>query len=232
MRLSIVVPTLNEGALIAGLLRRLQPLRERSCELIVVDGGSDDDTCELAAPLADRVMASETGRAHQMNCGAAAASGDWLWFLHVDSGLHEEPLRYLQAIVESPAEWGRFDVRLDADAPIFRLIETLMNLRSRLSGIATGDQGIFVRRELFERVGGFPGIPLMEDIELSRQLRRYRRPSGLRLRLIASARRWQRHGVLRTTLLMWRLRLAYFLGAEPAGLAKAYRQCASPTHES
>jgi rSAM/selenodomain-associated transferase 2 len=233
MRLSVIVPTLNEGALIAGLLHGLQPLRRLACELIVVDGGSADNTCELARPLADRVLISAPGRAQQMNRGATAASGDWLWFVHADSGLLCAPSRYLQAIVEGPSPWGRFDVRLDAEDRIFRLIETLMNLRSCLSGIVTGDQGMFVRRDLFERCRGFADIPLMEDVELSRRLRLQLRPHCVRgLRLGASARRWKRHGVLRTVLLMWRLRLAYFLGAEPAGLAEVYRQCASPTRES
>jgi rSAM/selenodomain-associated transferase 2 len=233
VRLSVVIPALNEGAVIAGLLKDLQPLRELGCELIVVDGGSGDNTRELARPLADRVLVSEPGRALQMNRGAATASGDWLWFVHADSRLLCEASRYLQAIVDGPSPWGRFDVRLDVRGRVFRLIETMMNLRSRLSGIVTGDQGLFVRRDLFERSRGYAGIPLMEDIELSRRLRLQLRPHCVHgLRLGASARRWQRHGVLRTLLLMWRLRLAYFLGAEPAGLAKVYRQCASPTQES
>lgn len=229
--LSIVIPTLNEGAVIERLLEALQPLRVRDCELIVADGGSTDTTRDLALPLVDQVVACTPGRAQQMNRGAQVASGDWLWFVHADSGFAGDAGIFLQAILGSPREWGRFDVRLEADAWVYCLIETLMNWRSRLSGIATGDQGMFVRRRLFEAEGGFAAIPLMEDIELSRRLRKHGRPACVPIRLCTSARRWQQHGVLRTVFLMWRLRLAYYLGAEPARLAEAYRLCSSPRRE-
>ena len=229
--LSVIVPTLDEGAVIRTLLEALQPLRRLGGELIVVDGGSGDATPSLAAPLADRVLECEPGRAMPMNHGAAVARGDWLWFLHADAGLEGAATGYLDTIRGCGRDWGRFDVRLEATGPLFRLIGTMMNLRSRLTGIATGDQGLFVRRALFESLGGFAPIALMEDIELSRRLRRRQRPACPRLRLSASARRWQRDGVLRTILLMWRLRLAYFLGADPQRLAEAYRPCGSPTRE-
>lgn len=231
MRLSVIVPTLDEGAVIGPLLRQLAGLREQGHQVIVSDGGSVDDTRSLALELAELVVGTP-GRAAQMNRGAQLADGDWLWFVHADSAFGEALPAMVASILSSPRDWGRFDVRLDALDMAFRGIEALMNLRSCLSGIVTGDQGLFVRRELFERVGGFPEQPLMEDIELSRRLRRHARPACCRERLHSSARRWQRDGVLRTVLLMWRLRLAYFLGVPPQRLAQQYRQCSSPTPES
>ncbi|RMG35244.1 MAG: glycosyltransferase [Gammaproteobacteria bacterium] len=232
IRVSVVIPTLDEGETIEELLLALAPVRATGHELILVDGGSSDDTCERAIDHVDRLLRVEPGRAHQMNRGAAVATGDWLWFVHADSRMPAGAQAYLKAIVASRRDWGRFDVRLDAPDPVFRAIETGMNWRSRLSGIATGDQGIFVRRSVFESIRGFPEIPLMEDIALSRRLRRRERPACPRLRLVTAGRRWQRHGVVRTVLLMWGLRLAYFLGADPAWLARHYRPCASPTHAS
>ncbi len=231
MRLSIVIPTLDEGEVIATLLTALQPLRSMGGELILVDGGSRDRTCEQAASLVDCLVFSPAGRALQMNRGAQAAKGEWLWFVHADTRLVERPADYLAAILASRAGWGRCDIRIDGAQPIFRVIERMMNWRSRLSGIATGDQGLFVRRTLFKQLGGFADIPLMEDIELCRRLRARERPNALSLRLQTSARRWQRQGVWRTLVLMWRLRLAYFLGGDPERLARDYRQCSSPTRE-
>lgn len=229
---SVIVPALNEGAVIARLLEALQPLRAVGHELIVVDGGSGDDTCRRCDGRVDRLVETAPGRARQMNAGAEIARGEWLWFVHADSRLQAPPQTYARAIVDSPRPWGRFDVSLDGAEPVLRLVETGMNWRSRLTGIATGDQGIFVRRALFRQAGGYPSLPLMEDIVLSRSLRRLARPATLRLRMGTSARRWQRHGVWRTIFLMWRLRLAFFLGADPADLARVYRACASPTPES
>jgi len=232
MRLSIIVPALNEGEVIAGLLNTLQPLRSAGCELILVDGGSTDATRDLAVSLVDCLVFSPPGRAHQMNQGAAVARGEWLWFLHADSALLAKPRDYLAAIIASRSDWGRCDIRLDAPGWIYRMIEWMMNWRSRLTGIATGDQGLFVRRDLFSGIGGYADIPLMEDVELCRRLRRGQRPTAVRHRLQTSARRWQRFGVWRTILLMWRLRLAYFLGVDPERLARDYRQCSSPTRGS
>lgn len=230
--LSIIVPALNEGAVIEDLLEALQPLRAMGHQLILVDGGSEDDTCERSNRLVDRLQKSAPGRAIQMNAGAELACGDWLWFVHADSLLRAPAQVYAQAIESSSWPWGRFDISLDGPELSLRLVETGMNWRSRLTGIATGDQGIFVRRELFWQVGGYEDLPLMEDIALSCSLRRVARPATPSLRLGTSARRWQRHGVWRTIFLMWRLRLAFFLGADPADLARAYRACASPTPES
>jgi rSAM/selenodomain-associated transferase 2 len=221
-RITFVVPVLNEAAGIGASLEALAPLRARGHELIVVDGGSDDGTPVLARALADSVLSAPRGRALQMNAGAAAASGAALVFLHVDVRLPEgADLLVLDALASRP--WGRFDVTLDSPRALLGLVGAMMNLRSRLTGVATGDQALFVRREVFEREGGYARIPLMEDVELSARLRRVGRPACLRARVLASARRWEKRGVLRTMALMWRLRLAYFLGADPERLAERYR---------
>ncbi len=221
--IAIILPVLNEEAQITACLTRLQPLREQNCELIVVDGGSGDRTVALAEPLADRVIPGPKGRAAQMNAGARQACGDILWFLHADSLPPPDAVTLIRVALAPPSrQWGRFDVRLSGRHPLLRVVETLMNVRSRLTGIATGDQGIFVRREAFERIGGYPTIALMEDIALSRLLKRQSGPVCLRQRLTTSSRRWERDGILRTILLMWRLRLAYFFGADPDQLARIY----------
>ncbi len=222
-RIAIILPVLNEEAQIAAHLKTLQAWRGPDCELIIADGGSADQTVALAQPLADRVIVAPKGRAAQMNAGAAVAQSEILWFLHADSLPPAEAITLIQAALTDPnRHWGRFDVRLSGAHPVLRMVETLMNLRSRLTGIATGDQGIFVRRKRFEQVGGYPPIALMEDIALSRLLQRRSPPVCLRPRLITSSRRWERDGVFRTILLMWRLRLAYFLGANPDQLARIY----------
>jgi rSAM/selenodomain-associated transferase 2 len=217
-RLSVIVPALNEAAGIARCLEALAPLRARGHEVIVADGGSEDATREIAAPLADRVLAAPRGRARQMNAGAAAASGTALLFLHADTRL---PPQADHLILDSlrKKSWGRFDVHFDSNRALLHVVAFAMNLRSRLSGIATGDQGIFVRREAF---AGFPDIALMEDIAFSKAMKRGSPPACLRERVTTSARRWEKNGVLRTVLLMWRLRLAYFLGAPPDELARRY----------
>jgi rSAM/selenodomain-associated transferase 2 len=221
--LTIVVPCLNEAAGIAGALARLAPLRARGAEVIVVDGGSDDDSAERAAPFADRVIGAPRGRATQMNAGALAARGDILLFLHADSLLPPGADRLVRdGLAASGRQWGRFDVELDGAHALLKLIAAMINLRSRLTGIATGDQGLFMLRALYLAVDGFPRIPLMEDIAMSRRLKRRGAPLCLRARIITSARRWEKHGVLRTVMFMWRLRLAYFFGADPARLALRY----------
>lgn len=220
--LSIIVPVLNEAAVIEPVLRALQALRRQGHELVVADGGSVDATAELALPWADQVIAAPRGRARQMNAGAAVSRGEWLWFVHVDSVVAPAIVEQLLEATRGPVTWGRFDVRLSGTARALRLVERLMNHRSRLTGIATGDQAIFVRRRVFEAVGGFSEIPLMEDIALSRRLKAFDRPVCLPGPLVTSSRRWEQNGIWRTIFLMWRLRLAYFLGADPQRLHARY----------
>lgn len=222
-RLSVVMPALNEAAGIEQTLQRLAPCRAQGVELIVVDGGSHDGTAERAAAGADRVLAGPRGRARQMNAGAAVAQGQVLLFLHADTQLppHAEAL-VIQAL-SAGRLWGRFDVRIEGLSPMLRVVAAMMNLRSRLSGIATGDQAIFVRADVFRQLGGYADQPLMEDIELSRRLRAVSRPACLRQPVVTSGRRWQTHGVWRTIFLMWRLRWRYWRGESPESLAQAYR---------
>lgn len=231
-RLSLIIPCLNEGAIVESRLAALQGLRAQGCELILVDGGSRDGTPELGRSYVDRLLRSDPGRARQMNRGAAVASGAVLWFLHLDTQPYSGAEQDLLDVLGDGEGWGRFDVRLSGGATAFRAIETLMNARSRLTGIATGDQGIFVTRALFDRVGGYPDIPLMEDVALSRRLKGHSRPQCLRGRLVTSSRRWEERGIWRTVLLMWRLRLAYALGADPARLAVRYGLCSTPRRAS
>jgi rSAM/selenodomain-associated transferase 2 len=228
--LSIVIPVLDEEAEIADALTALAPLRARGVETIVVDGGSRDRTVALAGPLADRVIAAPRGRAVQMNAGAAATAGDVLLFLHADTRLPGEADRLVpDGLARSGRQWGRFDVRISGRHPLLPVVAALMNIRSRLTGIATGDQAMFVKRDLFERIGGFPAIPLMEDVALSRRLKRQGPPFCLTPQAVTSGRRWEQRGVIRTILLMWRLRLAYSLGAAPARLARLYGYAAPPS---
>ncbi len=221
MSISIIVPCLNEAAGVAAALERLQPLRRRGAEVIVVDG--DGSGAALAAPLADRVLTAPRGRASQMNAGAAVAHGEVLLFLHADCALPPAADCLIgEGLAASGKRWGRFDVRLAGAHPLLKIVAFMMNWRSRVTGIATGDQGLFMTRELYAAAGGFPAIALMEDIALSRILKSRGAPLCLHDRITASGRRWERDGVLRTVVLMWRLRLAYFFGAEPADLAAQY----------
>jgi rSAM/selenodomain-associated transferase 2 len=217
-RLTVIVPALNEAAGIERCLGAAAPLRARGHEVVVVDGGSTDATAHLAAPLADRVIAAPRGRAAQMNAGAAAAAGDALLFLHADTLLPPDADRAVLAAL-AERSWGRFDVAIDSDDPRLAVIAFFINRRSRLTGIATGDQAIFVRRDAFP---GFAPIALMEDVAFSREMKRVSPPACLAARVVTSARRWERRGVARTVLLMWRLRLAYWRGADPDELARRY----------
>ena len=220
MKLSIVMPVLNEAAGIAAALAALAPVRARGAEVIVVDGGSRDGTPELARALADRVLTAPRGRAVQMNAGAATATGDAVLFLHADTRLPDDADALVFAALKGARVWGRFDVRF-ADGAL-PLVAASMNLRSRATGIATGDQAMFMTRDAYSRAGGFPEIALMEDVALSACLKHLSRPACLRARATTSPRRWRRHGTLRTVLTMWRLRLAFYFGADPNRLARAY----------
>lgn len=221
--LSVVVPCLNEAQGIADALSALAPLRARGAEVIVVDGGSHDGTVERARPHADAVISAARGRASQMNAGAARARGEILLFLHADTRLPDAAdALVVDGLQRTRRGWGRFDVAIEGRHPLLKVVAFLMNWRSRLTGITTGDHAIFVTRSLFTAAGAYPDIALMEDIELSKRLKRFGPPLCLKHRLTTSGRRWERRGVLRTILLMWRLRLAYWLGADPAKLAMRY----------
>lgn len=222
MTLSIVMPVLNEAATVEAALAALQPCRQRGVEVIVADGGSQDGTPMLARTLADRVVSAPRGRAMQMNAGAGVAKGEVLLFLHADTQLPDNADRLvLDGLAKTKRQWGRFDVRIDGGG-MLRVIALAMNWRSRLTGICTGDQAMFVTRALFEQAGRFPAIALMEDVQLSATLKRTGKPLCLAAKVTTSPRRWQRHGVFRTMLLMWRLRLAFYFGADPTRLARAY----------
>ena len=222
--LSIVVPVLNEAAGVSAALQALAPFKARGVQVIVVDGGSSDGTVVLAEAGGVTVILSPRGRALQMNAGANHSRAEVLLFLHADTLLPTVADQLIaQALASGQNVWGRFDVRIAGQSPMLRVVSGLMNLRSRLSGIATGDQAMFMTRAAFDAVGGFAPQPLMEDIEMSKRLRQLSRPACLRAKATTSGRRWDTHGVWRTVLLMWRLRFAYWRGAAPDQLAKLYR---------
>ncbi len=226
MLLAVIIPVVNEATSIQSALARLQSMRARGARVIVVDGGSTDTTAAIAEPYADRVLHSTRGRAQQMNVGAKAAinlGADVLLFLHADSALPDSADRLIDTALHTTGRvWGRFDVRIDGPRTL-SLVSAMMNLRSRLTGICTGDQAIFVSRSAFERLSGFAPIALMEDIEFSKRAKRLSRPATVSTRVVTSGRRWQRHGIWRTIVLMWRFRAAYFFGADPQRLAQRYR---------
>ena len=221
MFVSIIIPVLNEEASIKKLLQQLQGFRKQGHEVIVVDGGSKDNTALIAGPLSDKFISSDSGRAIQMNKGVGQAEHNFLWFLHADTLI---PDNALKVILDSLTkhDWGRFNVRLSGSNSIFRIIEKMMNIRSCFTGIATGDQGIFVKRKLFESVEGYTNIPLMEDIELSKKLKKLSKPVCLQETLVTSSRRWEKKGILMTVLLMWKLRFLYWLGVSAERLAREY----------
>ena len=221
--LSIIVPCLNEAQGITRTLGALAPLRARGAEVIVVDGGSRDDTLTKARPVATRIIEAPPGRAVQMNLGAHAARGRQLLFLHADTRLPRRADLLIDRALAGKHCWGRFAIRLEGRHPMLPVIATAMNLRSRLTGIATGDQALFMTREAFTTVGGFPEQPLMEDIEMSRRLKRLSSPACLRHRVVSSGRRWEQQGAWTTILLMWRLRWRYWRGESPETLAREYR---------
>ncbi len=223
MELSIILPVLDEAQGIVDALAALRPLAARGVEIIVADGGSGDDTIARATPLSDRVIVAPRGRGAQMNAGAAAARGAVLLFLHADTSLPADADALVRSgLARSGRRWGRFDIRIAGSHPLLRVVAVLTNFRSRATGIATGDQAMFMTRAAFATAGGFPDIPLMEDIALSARLKRLGPPLCLRSAVVTSGRRWEKHGVVRTILLMWCLRFAYFLGADPGFLARSY----------
>ena len=221
--ISVIIPALNEARTLASTLIPLQSLRQQDIEIILVDGGSSDSTLEIAKPLVDTVLESQQGRALQMNAGAASAKGDLLLFLHADTQLPSEAFSALRSLLQQQAGfWGRFDVTADSNRWIYRLVTRMMNLRSCITQVATGDQAIFIHRSLFLKSGGYPEIPLMEDIAISKKLRKLQRPVCLRNKAVISTRYWQNHGVVQSIFRMWRLRLVYFFGASPHRLVRQY----------
>ena len=226
--LCIVVPVLDEARDLALHLGELQRFRKAGARVVVVDGGSSDGSLATAAGLADLAFVAPRGRARQMNAGASACTADLLLFLHADTRLPHDADALVQRATSAGRDWGRFDVAIDSPRPLMRIVAAMMNRRSRWTGIATGDQAMFVRQELCQRVGGFPDQPLMEDVALSTLLKRHGPPACLREQVTTSARRWERYGPWRTILLMWRLRAAYFFGADPAKLAVRYGYRAPP----
>jgi len=224
VKLSIVVPLLNEAQELPRLLERLSLLARHGSEVIIADGGSDDGSADIAEHAGFIVVRSAKGRARQMNAGAAQARGEVLLFLHADTQLPDEaPMWIEHALADNSAAWGRFDVRISGRHFMLKVVSRLMNLRSRLTGIATGDQAMFLTRAAFDAVGGFPDQPLMEDIELSGRLLALGRPACISRCVITSGRRWETKGVWRTILLMWRLRWDYWRGVPARQLAEAYR---------
>jgi rSAM/selenodomain-associated transferase 2 len=219
-RLSVVIPALNEARGIRAALEALAPLRARGHEVIVADGGSTDATVQLASGSCTQVLHTPRGRALQMNAAARAATGEMLLFLHADTRLPPQADELIQRSLKEHL-WGRFDVEIEGRHPLLKVVAGSMNLRSRLTGIATGDQAIFVRREAFP---GFPEIALMEDIAFCKRMKRLGPPACRREKALTSGRRWEARGVLRTILLMWRLRLMYFLGADPEDLSRIYHR--------
>ncbi len=226
VKCSIIIPVLNDAVVLSVLLDQLQPARQQGHEIVVVDGGSDDDPQSVCPNRVEHFLTSLPGRAMQMNAGAELANGDVLWFLHADSQLNVAAcLQQMLSAIDSGKVWGRFDIRLSGSDWRLRMVENLINWRSALTGIATGDQGIFFSREAYQQVGGFAEIPLMEDIELSKRFKTLSLPVRCTQRITTSSRRWEKNGIIRTIFLMWYLRFAYALGASPAKLNSLYRPC-------
>lgn len=219
---TIIIPALNEQLEIASFLESLQSLRPQ-CELILVDGGSDDDTVALAQAYVDKIVSSDQGRASQMNVGAAIAASPILLFLHADTYLPDNAIEQIRQSLDAGYSWGRFDISLRGQASMLKLVAWLINIRSRLSGIATGDQAIFMLTTIFEQQSGFANIPLMEDIELSTRLKKISKPFCCRSKVSSSGRRWISFGIIKTIILMWWLRFQYFLGVKPEHLAQCYK---------
>lgn len=221
-RLSIIIPTLNESTQIEFYLKKLQALRQQGHEVIIVDGGSYDNTVSLASSLCDRVIHSKKSRAIQMNLGVTLATGDYFIFLHADTLLPKEFITIFSEINNSDNSWGRFDIKLSGKNLLFRLIERCINFRSRVTGIATGDQVIFVGRELFQSIKGFPEIAIMEDIAISKILLKQSKPICFKAQVISSSRRWEKNGIIKTILKMWLMRFLYFLNYDTNKLEKIY----------
>nr|WP_269117487.1 TIGR04283 family arsenosugar biosynthesis glycosyltransferase [Psychrobacter sp. Ps2] len=232
MNLSIIVPLLNEANNLPELIAHIVHLDPAPQQVILVDGGSVDGSVaiaksvlkstEIAQSIIDwHIIESRVGRAQQMNAGAVLATGDVLLFLHADTELPACAIDNIQQAI-AQYDWGRFDVRLDSHEPLLSIVGLMINQRSRLMDIATGDQAIFIKKSLFEQIGGYPDQPLMEDIELCKRLKKISRPACLKSKVTTSARRWQQHGIWRTIFLMWQLRFDYWRGVSPNVLKQRY----------
>jgi rSAM/selenodomain-associated transferase 2 len=219
-QLSIIIPVLNEaGCLDQGLTELFaQPWVTDNAEVIICDGGSDDNSLDIASRYPCRVMHSNAGRATQMNTASKSARGNFLLFLHADSCLPED----FHCFIEAGAKWGFYRLRLNADAIVYRVIEAAINLRTRTTRVAGGDQGLYFERQFFESLNAYPQIPLMEDIAICKKARRLARPFVVDSAISSSGRRWQDRGIVKTVLLMWSLRLAYWFGVNPRRLHKIY----------
>jgi len=222
MFVSIIIPVLNEEQSINALLQQLQSYRLQGHEIIVVDGGSQDETIKVAKSLCDQLISSEAGRARQMNKGAELSKNEILWFLHADTIIPDESVESIQQAL-SENDWGRFDIHLSGTHFLFRIIEKMINIRSCVFSIATGDQGIFLKRSIFKTVNGYSNIPLMEDVELSKKLKKISRAVCLNNKLTTSSRRWEKNGILITVFLMWKLRFLYWLGMSAKRLSLQYK---------
>lgn len=222
VKISIIIPVLNEALNLSRISSFLQSIQHQGHEVIIVDGGSADNTLLMANEVTDKVIVSKAGRALQMNCGANIASGDVLLFLHADTFLPENTIQIISQVFQKKHYWGRFDMRLSSSKIIFRVIEKLINLRSCLTSIATGDQAIFVDKKLFHEIGGFAEIALMEDVEISRRLKKIAKPICIKQKVVSSSRRWESNGIVATVFLMWKLRLYYFFGVSPEKLHQLY----------
>jgi len=222
-KISVIIPALNEADYIKQTLQSVQSLREKGHEVIVVDGGSNDETCDMASEMADQFITLSPGRAIQMNAGAKKATGDIFVFLHADTILPDSAEHKILAIAADKLYfWGRFKVRLSGKHWLFRIIECCMNIRTRLTGIVTGDHSLFISKQLFEKIDGFSEIELMEDIVISRKLKKISYPLCLSETVTTSSRRWEKHGIIRTILQMWWLRFKFILGAASLALARQY----------
>jgi len=221
-KISIIVPVYNEASSIETFLKSLQLFRQYGHEIVLVDGKSQDQTLQLARPYVDRMISSEKSRARQMDLGAKMASGQVFLFLHADTQLPELADQLILNSLAQGFHWGRFNIRLSGSDKLFRLIEKMMNWRSCLTGIATGDQAIYLSKMLYKDIGGFPQIALMEDIELCTRLIKWTKPDCIKQTVISSSRRWEKNGIIRTVLLMWMMRLQYFFGVSPEKLQKQY----------
>jgi rSAM/selenodomain-associated transferase 2 len=224
MKISIIVPMLNEAKILPNLLEHLLTFKRQGCEIILVDGGSTDGSLAMAHVIGFNVVHSNSGRAHQMNKGAALAAENLLLFLHADTRLPANAIELIEnATLDGQYEWGRFDVVIEGESALLKLVAWMMNWRSALTSIATGDQAIFIRRSTFLRIGGFPEQPLMEDIEFSKRLKRQFKPARVTVPVITSGRRWDERGAWKTIFLMWRLRWNYWRGVPAEKIAAAYR---------